>query len=215
MVTTLDVAVGQLYWLKLPEREEPALAEFRKELRDGRLKFVREGTDLDIVVEEQEFARMRCRGDANRIPLTGKGAAATAREIDPASLLDPNEPSIRLAEQARRLRAIEKLKRARTLRFYVMRYDEDPTIGRGHRAVDHFVSENYLDARAAGFDWRPDAATILRAAADCGRVGERPLTVFFDARGKYDRSTRWNAEVLEAAEQAITFFWSERPVRVP
>ncbi len=72
-----------------------------------------------------------------------------------------------------------------------MLYDEDPSIGRGHVSVDRFVLKHSKDARSGGFDWVPSAGSILRAVKNCGTPKSRPLSAFYDERGKHDRALRW------------------------
>lgn len=212
MVTVLDQKVGELFQVWLPGELAALYITFEKELMDGRFQFSREGTDLPIYIEESVWIGMRTSGTANRITTDSDGTPAEREELDPTSLLDPDQPSITVRERERRLKALEQLKKARTLRFYVRRYDDAPSIGRGHVSVDRFVARNYQDARKHGFEWRPDAATILRAVDDHGQPGSRPLIAFFDKRGKHDRTERWCADVLEAATEAATLYWSERSI---
>ena len=153
MVTTLDIRPGQRYTLRLPE-QEPMLATFRKEMDDGRFAFSRDGTEYPIYLPEQQFIEMALTGDAVEVLVNGHGEIMPERDLDPTSLLDPNEPSITLRERDQRLRAIEKLKKARTLRFYVTRMDEHLSLGRGKVAINRFIAANYRDALEKELDWR-------------------------------------------------------------
>ncbi|MDB5203932.1 MAG: Integrase, catalytic region [Ferruginibacter sp.] len=213
-MTTIDVVVGQTYSIEIADQDGPILVEFIKEMRDGRLRFEREGTDREIYIDGNTFEFMRCSGAAVRVTLDRNGEVVGHMDPDPVSLLDPEEPSITVSERKRRLVAIRQLKKAKTLRHYVRLYDDQPDIGRGHASVDGFVAKNFHHAFEIGFDWRPDAATILRAVDRHGMPQDRPLCAFFDRRGKHDRLDRWPMAVTEAAEEMVLYFWSHRSVRV-
>src|SRR5262249_44580856 len=123
-------------------------------------------------------------------------------------------PSITLRERERRLKAAAKLQAARTLRFYVLRYDEEATVGRGHTGVSRFVERNYRDAREGGFPWKPSAGAILRAVDNYGTPGERALSTFITSRGRRKRSGRWDQKTCEVREQMVTDYWSDRTRRI-
>lgn len=212
MVTHLDIRVGQHYTLELPEIDTPILAEFVKELSDGRLKFLREGTDLDIHLEVYEFECMRSDGRAVRVVSNSRGEVIDAQDIDPLSLLNPDEPNITLQERQERLRQREKLKRARTLRFYVRKYDEDISVGRGRMGLQKFISRHKEEAHKHGFDWVPSPSTLLRSIDNHGSLNERPLAAFLTAKPVHDKNCRWPKTILEAAERAIDHYWSDSKV---
>lgn len=212
MVTYLDICVGQHYMLDLPETDAPILAEFTKEMRDGQLKFCREGTDRDIYLDIDDFERMRSDGRANRITLNSHGEIVGERDIDPLCLLDPDDPTITLKERENRLRQQERLKKARTLRFYVKKYDENPSVGRGRVALRKFIAEHKAEALHHGFSWAPSPSTLLRSIDQHGSMNERRLTSFFKERLENDRNYRWPKEILEAANRAIEYYWSDSKI---
>lgn len=92
MVTVLDQKVGELFQVWLPGEPAALYITFDKELMDGRFQFSREGTDLPIYIEESVWIGMRTSGTANRITTNSDGAPAEREELDPTSLLDPDQP---------------------------------------------------------------------------------------------------------------------------
>jgi putative transposase len=214
MPMTLDVQVEQLYSLALKDGQR-VLARFRKELSNNCLRFVREGTDLEIPILLDEFEAMRSDGRAIRIPDVAKngGGAVEVKDVDPLALLDPDDPSITNKDRTKCLRAAERLRQARTLRFYVMRYDEDPVVGRGHAGVRRFIDRNCDDARHAGFLWKPSPGAVLRAVHNCGSPKERPLSVFFNNRGQHARLKRWHKCTTELATEMVDQYWGDRTLR--
>lgn len=208
MVADLDLRVGQLYSLELGE-DAPVLASFAKEMIDGRLKFIREGTDLELYIELDDFEKMRSAGEARRIPTDVMGLPTGVPELDPLSLLDPDDPNITARERQVRLRQQQRLHRARTLRFYCIRHDKNPGIGLGRVALRDFIADTYPIARQKGYAWKPSPSTLQRALANCGAVDERPLTAFFKERQIHNRAQRWHKDVVEAADRAIELYWGD------
>lgn len=210
MVTDLDITVGELYSLILPDSDVPLLADFVKEMRDGRLMFKREGTDREIYVEIDVFETMRCDGRAKRIRLDSNRHIIDDHEIDPRTILDPDDPNITLKERRARLLQQERLERQRTLRFYVMKYDDTPNVGRGRLGVEKFIKDNLYDAMEKGFTWKPSPSSLLRAVDECGTPGVRHLTHFIKRRDALDRERRWPKDVVEAANRAIEAYWDDQ-----
>jgi putative transposase len=156
---------------------------------------------------------MRSDRRACRITEGRRGRKASEIEnIDPLAMLDPEDSTITAKERSKRLAAQKRLQEARTLRFYALRYDEEPA-GRGHTGVGNFIKDNYDDARAEGFTWMPSPGALIRALRDCGIPGERSLCAFLNRRGRHDRGKRWPDETLELAAQMTTAYWSERSIR--
>ena len=214
MVNDSDLDVGQIYEIDLPTEEALIRVEFIETTADGRFVFRQLHIAIPIMIDKFVWDGMRSTGAAVLLERDGQGNPMVEREIDPASLLDPDEGGITVNERNKRLRAAQLLKEARTLRFYVMLYDDDPSVGRGHVSVDRFVLEHSTAAKEAGFDWLPSAGSILRAVKECGAPNSRPLSAFYDERGKHDRARRWPTEVLELAAKASTFYWAKRANRL-
>ena len=213
-VTRIDVEKGQIYSLQLDGEIAPILAEFDKEV-GTQFRFTRQGTGLDIYIDTDKFEVMRSCDLAVRIPVRGQRGKpiSSSPDLDPASMADPNELSITNAERQRRLAAAARLKRAMTLRHYVVHFDTDPTVGRGMVSLRRFISTHYPEAFAKGLTWKPNAATVLRAADSCGQPMNRPLGAFLETRGKHDKRARWAPEVLKFAEEMIAEFWATRQTR--
>jgi putative transposase len=212
-LTPTDVKVGEKYAVLLPDHNAAVVLEFKKELSNGLLKFVKLGTDLEFHFSKGEWGSMRSDRRSCRISEGRRGrSAGEIEDIDPLSMLDPDDPGITAKERATRLKAQKRLREARTLRFYALRYDEQPA-GWGHKGVGDFIADNYQDARAAGFTWMPSSGALIRALQDCGVPGERPLCAFLSRRGRHDRGKRWPELTLELAVAMATAYWSERGIR--
>ena len=210
MVTHLDVRIGELYSLRLNDDDEAILAEFVKEMRDGRLMFKREGTDREIYVEVDAFEKMRSSGAAKRIRLDAEQRIIPEHEIDPRTLLDPDDPNITVKERRARLQQQERLVNARTLRFYVMRYDKEPEVGRGRLGLEKFIKKHLPDAIDEGFTWKPSPSSLLRGIDSCGTPGVRHLSHFFKQPDRLDRDRRWPRDVMQAASRAIEAYWDDQ-----
>lgn len=209
---TIDINVGETYWLNLPERS--LLATFAKFTLQHQLRFTDEQLDMPLDIPPHLFEKMRNDGRAVRIPNgtipSRKKSVFELGDIHPATLLDPEERGIGETERELRLAQWRKFERARTLAWCAVEYDETPHLGRGHNSIDdHFRSKRVkARAREMGFVWRPDAATILRAIDTCGVPGSRPVSAFFDKRGKHDRAKRYPQKLLDWAKEATDTYWS-------
>jgi putative transposase len=212
--TPTDVKVGDKYAVFLPAYDKPVMVEFRQQLTNGILRFTLYGTDMEIPLPKGEWDVMRSNGRACRIPDVAKRGrtAGEIEDIDPLSLLDPDEQNITLKEQAKRRLASTRLQNARTLRRYVLRYDENPA-GAGHVGVRKFIDDNFDDARKAGFTWKPSPGALLSAVKECGLPGERPLTAFLSRTGRHDKSKRWPETTIDLAVAMNSAYWSKRETR--
>jgi putative transposase len=121
-----------------------------------------------------------------------------------------DDDNITVGEQKRRLLAQKRLLEARTLRFYCQHHDRIGNVGFGTVGVRKFIKQHYADAKMAGFDWEPSPGAVIRALKECGSPHERPLTAFYDRRGKHDREVRWPEEILDLASKVIVWYWSKR-----
>ncbi|ABE40882.1 Integrase, catalytic region [Rhodopseudomonas palustris BisB5] len=213
-LTPTDVKTGERYAVFIPDFDTPVVLEFRKELSNGSLRFARYGTDLEIHYLKAEWDVMRSNGRACRISDLGRRGKdpGEIEDIDPSALLDPDEQTITVKERAKRLLAAKRLEEARTLRFYVLRYDDAPA-GKGHVGVANFIGENWTEARDKGFKWIPSSGALLRAVNECGAPGERPLSAFLNRRGLHNRSLRWPKFTTDLAIVMNSEFWSKRAKR--
>src|SRR5690606_37701032 len=128
----------------------------------------------------------------------------------PRTILDPDDPNITAKERRARLLQQERLERRRTLRFYVIKYDETPDVGRGRLGVEKFIKDNLPKAMEKGFTWKPSPSSLLRAVDECGAPGARHLTHFIKRRDPLDRERRWPKDVVEAANRAIEAYWDDQ-----
>lgn len=207
MSTVLDVSSGEEYELQIGDRRE--LVRMERELPGDRLLFISEETRADVVVQIDEFEDMRSDGRAIRRRVGQAGH--TYRELedfDPLAELDPDDPKISGNERAARIRARKRLAEARTLRFYAIRYDEDPSVGRGDVGMRRFIQEHWAEAQSQGLTWKPSQGALRRALNTYGEPGHRPLNVFLNRRGRHARRTRWPSVIVDAAEEMVASFWS-------
>ena len=211
MVATIDVKTGELYSLDLEGEDGVVFAEFVKEMRDGTLRFKREGTDLDIFIDHDEFEQMRSDGSATRIRVDRDGHLIEERDIDPLTFLNADDPNITVKERATRLLRQERHVHAQVLRFYVMLYDAADDVGRGRDGIRTFFKKHRQAAREEGYSWEPSPTTLLRAVDECGSPGARHLIFFLNRRkGTHDREKRWPRDVIDAANRAIEAYWDDQ-----
>lgn len=206
----VDVVVGELFAVFLQGEPAPVTLEFRKLFASGVLKFVRAATDLEVPIPRAEWEVMRSDGRACRIRVVARGRGpGEIEDIDPLSMLDPDDPNIKPKERNKRLLAQKRLSEARTLRFLVLQYDETPA-GYGLKGVAQFIKDTLEGTK---FTWTPSPGALLRAVERYGEPGNRPLSAFLSRRGKHDRSRRWPEFVLELATEMNTAYWAKREVR--
>ncbi|TCU63752.1 putative transposase [Bradyrhizobium sp. R2.2-H] len=207
-LTLLDVTVDEPYAVWLNDEPAPVTLEFKKLYTNGVLKFVRASTDLEVFIPTDEWETMRSDGRACRIQVVGRGAGAI-EDIDPLSLLNPDEPNIKPVEKKKRLLAKKRLDEARVLRFLAMAYDETPA-GYGHKGVNDFIK---TALEGTNFGWTPSAGALLRALERCGEPGNRSLSAFLSKRGQKHGGQRWPDRVLEYAVEMNATFWAKREER--
>lgn len=206
----LDVTVDEPYVVWLKNEPAPVTLEFKKLYTNGVLKFVRTSTDFEVFISKDEWEIMRSDGRACRIQAAGRGRdPKTLEDIDPLSLLNPDEPNIKPSEKKKRLLAKKRLDEARVLRFLAMAYDDMPA-GHGHVGVNRFIKDALEETQ---FEWTPSAGALLRALERCGEPGNRPLSAFLSKRGQKHGGQRWPDKVLENAVEMNTTFWAKREVR--
>ncbi|MGI6852160.1 hypothetical protein [Mesorhizobium sp. 1B3] len=209
----IDVATGQLYLFPNENRYE--LWEFKKRKRDGSFVLLNDTTEKKKTIPPDEFQEMRCDGRAIRVSRAqiDRDGDIIPGDIDPLSMLGPDDKGISAREKERRRAAGERLMKARTLRFYAIRHDEEEKADAGHGKVylERIIDKYYQEACAHGFLWRPSFSALQRALLSYGKVGDRPLTAFL-TYGKHNGLPFWHIEVLRLKEEMIACFWSpERP----
>lgn len=209
MQPEIDVSLGQLFRVRFPDRNVPVVGRVAAIDTRG-VKFISESDNSSHEFSWIEFAQACGSGDAKRMPSNAWGEVKELGVVDPRAMLDANDPSITLREQTKRRKAQDKLLRAKTLRFYLLEYDKDSTVGRGHTSVRRFISRHYPTAFAGGMVWKPSPGSLLRAVDECGVTGNRPLAAFYEKSTKHDKLKRWNDQVLRLAQVAIDHYWAQR-----
>jgi putative transposase len=210
-----DVKVGEKFAVKAPDHDAYLVLEFRKRLSNGILRFTKFGRDdQEFNFHIPEFDDMRGDGRAHRITEVRRGLnSLDIEDIDPYALLDSEDPSITIKESAKRRLAAARLERARTLRFYAIKYDEMQP-GRGMVGIRNFIEDQYEVARDQyKLPEKPRPEKVLRAVDSCGTPGERPLSAFLARNGRHERGLRWPNFTLELAVGMNTAFWSVRKTR--
>lgn len=203
-----DARMGELYAVMVPDHNAALILEFQRRLSNGVLRFTKAGTGQEFHFHQAEWDDMRSDRRACRITTVKRGKTpAELEDIDPLALLDPEEPSITLRERAARLMAAKRLARARMLRFYVLRYDDEYP-GKGKVSIGNFIEKHYDEARAAKHFEKPSWQKIIRAVNNCGEPGSRPLSAFLARNGRHNRTARWPQFTLELAVEMNSDFWS-------
>lgn len=194
------------------------LYEFQKEWPHNKLHFIRLDTKLDLPIPEEKFERMLGEGKAVKVEpfkelrerelesMLGDGTAAKVapfelRPDDPEAAVPPGEfgPDEENSKDA---------VRARTLQFYVRKFDElRPK--KSDKALQRFINEWRPIAAMQGLKHIVRPGRLRHAINHRGVPGNRPARMFRSMRGK-GRRRRLNPVVHLKLDEAALFFWEER-----
>ncbi|KSV87551.1 DDE-type integrase/transposase/recombinase [Sinorhizobium sp. GL28] len=182
---------------------------------DGHYKFIRRNnngwivlreleTDEERIVSYEQFARMRGRGSARR---TVRGGVATDTDaLGPFHYLDADDPKLGVKERQRRTALRKQLKRARTLYFYMRRFDSQPKPSTYSRKLVPFLNDTFKEAEKYGFDWQPSPNVMRIALRTHGRPGNRNLGNIF-ANSFTHKVSKWPEWVDNLKRETITYYW--------
>lgn len=149
---------------------------------------------------------------------------------------------IRRSENARRSHRVERmafmhpssarrkieqrwLDEAKTLKFFIDRFDEEGWASRSDGGLEDFILRHRDAADALGFIWEPlnfrhgekrewPSPSALRRANALGEPGQRTLADFYDERGKHSDKDTWDPFVLECIDKAVERYWAKRVLRL-
>lgn len=208
----LDARPGELFVFF--EENRRVVREFRKFLRCGSLEFTHELNKRPFQITREDYEQMRSDGRIGRIATPERVEdPELPGDIDPSFLLDPDEKNITLKERCRRVAALKRLMEARALRFYCVRFDNEPGASKSAAGLQAFIEEHSAEARKRELTWIPSDSAIRRALRECGIPGQRPLNAFLDRRGKHQPANRWHKDVLRLRGKMIEAYWSMRRLR--
>lgn len=215
MTIHIDATPGELYLF--PKLSQHAVFEFIEIKRNGKMIFAERGggsrtRTLSIV----EFEKLRTDPSGlmrvSRQINASRSPEVDLEDSDPLILMDEDSPGLNARQRDKIASSKKKIKRARTLRFYVLRYDEQPGISLSTPDLDNFIGRNKGDAIAEGFDWVPSASTVRIAIHECGEPDYRPLKAFI--RPTKDGGKYWPPHILKLKSDLIDHFWSQAQPRI-
>lgn len=202
MPRTIDVAEGDEYMIV-----EPGL--------DGHYRFTRRNNNGWIVLREietqdekvvsyEQFARMRGRGSAKRT--VRNGVTTNTDAFGPFHFLDADDPKVGIKERKRRAQMRKQMKRARTLYFYMRRFDNQPYPSTYAPKLSSFMNDTSKEAASYGFDWMPSNSTMRIALRTHGTAGNRHVGNIFANSFKH-KETRWADWIEELKKDTVIYYW--------
>ncbi|PDT10020.1 DDE-type integrase/transposase/recombinase [Rhizobium sp. M1] len=205
MPRIIDVAEGDEYMLV-----EPGL--------DGHYRFTRRNNNGWIVLKEietqdekvvsyEQFARMRGRGSAKRT--VRNGVTTNTDAFGPFHFLDADDPKVGIKERKRRAQMRKQMKRARTLYFYMRRFDNQPYPSTYAPKLSRFMRDTSEEAAKYGFDWMPSNSTMRIALRTHGTPGNRHVGNIFANSFKHTES-RWADWIEELKKETVIYYWQPR-----
>jgi putative transposase len=208
---TLDVCSGERYLF--PEEDKTLLYEVVGNRRDGAFLLKNETSGKRRTIGFADFSQMRCDGRAVRVrTLTSSGDIPG--DVDPTAFLPPDDPALPPRERAARRRAADRLAEARTLRFYVIKHDRMPEVGRTDAGLERFIRDHEEEAASVGHLWRPSASAVRRALDRYGEPGDRSLVYFLERRRVHSPFRHWHEATLLLKQKMVDLYWSDRKVRI-
>lgn len=191
-MTTLDLNVGDMY--DTPNGRSHFHEEWDDE--DGTLWFVTERTNKRFPLTEAQLVEMLDLGTARRIDRF-RDRAGKAQPCNENAEFGPGEEHSPDAV------------RARTLQWFVRRWDNTPGATLGKAGLANFIVAATRE-KPAHLTWPVKPARLYDAIIKCGEPGNRPLKLFRSRRGKSQRK-RFGRFVDNAILETIDFYWSMRP----
>ncbi len=194
-----DVQVGEIYRLTIKRRE--VSCDFIEQKRSGMLVFQNRETGRKFSLGEHQFVAMRHNGEAIRVRHLRNGLETVG--FNPRVVEDPKETLISQTERKARQDVAWRLARARTLCFYVNRYDEQT----GRKSVPRLLRELRKVAPQEGFEWEPSRNTVARAL-ELGEPGNRTVLAYYEDYYIQEPAARWPPAILQLKEEAIQDYYT-------
>lgn len=173
---------------------------FIKELSGARLLMQHEFTGKDFPMDEDDLLEQLGNGDAKRI----RQPRDSKDRIKPKSTL----PEMSIEEYHSPAGA-----RARALRFYTVKFDEDPSAKKGKLFLKGLIERWLAEARRRGITYEVSNTQLIRAIDDCGEPGDRQTRYFVSQQGKVKRQ-RLHATIERLLGDAVSFYYSARRIVV-
>lgn len=205
----LEMKTGETYRLTFHNYE--ARYDLMARLRSGTLVFKNQKTGRLKKVGEEVFETMRITGGAVRLRFRSPTSDLPAECLGPDWRVDPDDPGLTQRERKDAKRAAKKVERARTILFYLLKWDARPDIKDSETPVTRLINECKEEAIAAGHHWVLSYSTLHRASK-LGSPGDRSLTLLMSAYGVHDPAKRYPPFVLEGRDVAIDYFYSAATV---
>jgi putative transposase len=188
-MTTLNLKPGDIY-----------------DLPDGRFRFLEEWDDETLWFIKKTGARLPL-SETQLVDMLGAGEA---RKIDIFKRSDGRPKSVNdLGEFGPGEEFSPEAIRARTLQFFVRKWDgaKGPSLGR--KGLKDFIDSFRHDDRLKLLNHNVDSTALYNAIVNCGEPGNRPLRAFRSLRGKTERK-HFIKIVEDALDESVDFYWSLR-----
>lgn len=190
---TLDIAQEDRFQLV------DGVYRFVKELSGANLLLQHEVTGLDRVISEEDLVKQLGTGVAKRV--------RDPRDKRERPLVTANNPELSMDE----LDGPRGL-RARTLRYFVMKFDEDMTARKGHKFLVKFINRLRPAALAKGLTHPVSTSRLIWAINNCGVPGDRQIRYFVSRQGKGCRAKRLRSEIHYMMDRSVEYYWSAAAV---
>jgi putative transposase len=169
---------------------------FSRELSNRVLLLQDEATGLEMQIAEERLVKLLGEGAVERDEMLADETGRLQHSNENDDIAPGEEGS-------------ERVLRARSFKFYVEKWDEDISIGKGKKALGDLIARHRQVARQKGFTWDVKPARLKAAIDGCGMPGLRPLRLFLSRRGRTKRN-RIPVALEALMSRAVKFYWSER-----
>ena len=170
---------------------------FISELSDAILLFKKDDTNRDLTVSQRELVKLMGEGKARRVRIYDDFQKRPQQL--PEEELGPDE------------RDSKKGLRARTIQFYVRKFDAEPDNRISKRCARKVIKNNEDEARRLGLTHKMSATRLLWFVQNRGTPGDRKVRYFLDQRGLASTS-RLPKKVQAFLASANGYYWSGRGV---
>jgi hypothetical protein len=173
---------------------------FAKELSGARMLMQHEHTGHEFPMQEDNLIELLGNGDARRIrqPRDRNGNLKPRAQLPELSIEDYNSPAGM---------------RARALRFYTIKFDEDACAKKGKRFLASFITRWRSEALRRDITTEISPDQLIRAIDACGEPGDRQTRYFVSQQGKTKRN-RLHATVERLLQDTVDFYYGERRIVV-
>jgi putative transposase len=173
---------------------------FVKELSGARLLMQHDFTGHEFPMDEDALIELLGDGKARRLrqPRDRQGAIKLKAQLPELSIEDYHSKAG---------------VRARALRFYTVKFDEDTSAKKSVSFLKGFIDRWRSEAVRRGITFEISPHQLIRAIDSCGEPGDRQTRYFVSQQGKGKRA-RLHPTIERILEDSVDFYYSERRILV-